>query len=230
MSRLAGCLEHRACAPPRLVVALGLLALSAGACKKNEPEGAALPDAGPALPVIRDAASGLKLPLPTTWSLGAAGGEVIGRAERQPRSPPSLVAPRLVVTRQPAGPGAPEEAYRRAMDALAAAVGGEAAGGADGARVKRKALGTRPFGGALAGDLELVYEVPNARGGPGVEVVHRARLLWRPGTEAAELLAVTATYLASDAEWIGAEVQRIFSNLEFEPPGAPEGAQASDGG
>jgi hypothetical protein len=172
-------------------------------------------DAGPPLGFL-DPALAVALPVPPTWirQEPGDGGESPSRPFDARRVAPEgrtlLVAPRIVVTVEPAHPA--DDASRLSEAFLADMKRLESAGQA---RIRRTTSVKHTVDGVEVADLEVDYSVVNPGGGPEKDVVHRALVLRRGTDSEPKALAVSATYLASDEEWLGPEVERILRGLRI---------------
>lgn len=165
---------------------------------------------------IQDAELQFRFELLPSWIPGPAKPQegwvtTIAEAHRRPETGRSyVVAPRLVVTAEPARSTDPDALIRATMEDLEALEKNKAV------RIKRTAVSARFVDGIKIGDLEMSYDVQGGARDSTREVVHRSVVALRHRKDgSATALTVTVTYMAEDAELVGPEVHRMLSGLEF---------------
>ncbi len=202
-----------ACGPALLGGALLLVA-----CPVSDPSPRSV-DAGPRAPALESTRHGFRLPLVEGWKAvppEALGSLVpVAEARRVVETADIGVVPKIRVTLEESVASSAEDAYQAVKAEL------ESKDAMTGIDVIRTSLGLRPVGSETVGDVSFEFRV----GGPNGRVVHqRTLLVWRrtdPATVAgpqpptANLLSISATYLARESSRVGPEIQQMFSRLEL---------------
>ncbi len=196
-----------------VVTGLGLLG-----CPPDDP--LVSPDAGARPPALTSETARFRLPLIGSWTVTdprptEAPVVALAAARRAQVDGLSLaVAPRIEVTIEPTVAAEPESAFRMIKGDV------ELIGSKPDVRLLRSALGLRPVGAELVGDLDVRYRVGGAA---GREVRQRALLVYRTTRSGTgRVLTITASYMARDEDKIGPEVQRMFAMLQLLP--SPKGS------
>lgn len=181
-------------------------------CKRKS----AGPDAGVERQVVSDAALRFRFEVPPSWTLSAqetSEARPLRLAEARRRTEPGrkyVVAPKLVVTVEPARTADPDMLVRSTMQDLR---GLEQDGSV---RIQRTTMSTRQIDGVKVGDLELTYDVRDVARDTSRKVVHRSLVaprVYADGQVAA--LMLTVTYMAEDTEMVLPDIHRLFASLEF---------------
>jgi hypothetical protein len=200
----------------RRFLLVAALFASQGACKKFEKKTTeVVPDAGVVLQ-IGDADLGFHLELEKGWfpkpiDQKAKSDHVLGEALRAPtKGHAYFVAPRIVVSAEPTDVRDSDELLRRTIDDL------KHLDDKPGVRVKRRATSTRYVDGVKVGDVEISYEVKDAKQDAGKEVVQRSLAMLRTQKDKRPAaITVTVSYMADDAETVAPEVHTMLNSLAF---------------
>ncbi len=194
------------------------LALLAFACKEEAKTPEEERDAGAQITALDAPDLGVRVPLLSSWRAVTTppgeeeGAKTVAAARRLPEKKPFLAVPRLVLTVQETVMQEPEPVFRDTLQEL------KSIGTRTNVQVIRTALSSRPIAGGTIGDIEMVYTLlgPNQT---AKTIVHRSIVALRTRSDDSRaIVSATATYLQSDRELVGAEVQVMLDGFELYPP------------
>jgi hypothetical protein len=119
-----------------------------------------------------------------------------------------LVLPKIVITDDPAR--RTDDSDRLAEQAIADLKQIESGGRA---KVRRSSTTKQLIDGVVVGEIEVDYSILDPKGDR--DVVHRALVARRDLAGSPRTLMITVTYLASDQDWLGTEVDRMLRSVHF---------------
>lgn len=167
----------------------------------------------PVDPLI-DPELGLEMQIPAQWHSQVVEGAIVGAVRQSESGTKSLVAPRLFVAKRKLdGPIEIERLLAETIEQTKAALTAPAA------RVRRTSTSRWSVDGVEVGSFRLDYTVSDSKGGEGRDVVQRSVVAARQGPgEQWWVVEVSATFVATDDEALGMEVDGMLRSLHFSKP------------